>query len=396
MVDPNKEDESVILHLTPFMEKAGIDRGVLNTCKYLISQGFRSIVISGGGSLITALTKLKVQHVNLYDAKSSISQIWRNTNKIQKIIQTNPVKLIHAHSRSFAWSIFWTQKRLKNSIPWVTTFHAIYKNESRIKKFYNSIMTRGNKVITVSNFSREHLIKEYNIAPNDIKVIYRGVDTELFNKNDVSLEEITRLKTKYNAAKNIPIILLPAKFTSWKGHLLLIEALTLIKDLNFYCIMVGSLSLYPKFVELVLKKIKDAKLQSKIQVFGLDEELKNLYALSDIVLSTSTEPEGFSRIIIEAQSMEKLVVAANIGSTEEIIQDQINGLLCEANNAQDLSEKIKYALSILNSPKAETITSNARESVTEKFSLPKIQSQLIEFYEELIDQKTKQKIDAGD
>ena len=146
----------------------------------------------------------------------------------------------------------------------------------------------------------------------------------------------------------------------------------------------------------MLKKIKDAKLQSKIQVFGLDEELKNLYALSDIVLSTSTEPEGFSRIIIEAQSMEKLVVAANIGSTEEIIQDQINGLLCKANNAQDLSEKIKYALSILNSPTAETIASNARESVTAKFSLPKIQSQLIEFYEELIDQNTKQKIDAGD
>jgi glycosyltransferase involved in cell wall biosynthesis len=375
----DSKDKITVLHLTPFVEKNGLDRGVLSTVKKLLNFNINSIVCSMGGSLIDVLEKMNITHITFKSLN-----LWNGISKIKTIIKTNNINLIHSHSRFFAWCIFFVNKFLSKHIPFIITFHAIYRNTNSMQKFYNNIMTKGDHIIAISEFTKNHLLQEYSIPSSKITVVSRGVDSEYFNKNTLDKVAIDTIRDRFNTPKDTPILLLPGKLTPWKGHVLLVEALKLIKDLNFYCLIVGNLGEDINYSSMLIKKIKDAKLQSKIQIFGLDEDIRNIYNISNVVLSTSIEPEAFSRVLIEAQSMEKLVIASDLGCTPEIVTDNLNGFIFKHNNAESLSEKIIYSLSILGTENESKITSCAREGVVKNYSEHTQQDKIINIYKNIL------------
>jgi glycosyltransferase involved in cell wall biosynthesis len=298
-----------------------------------------------------------------------------------KIIRQYNVDIIHARSRAPAWSCYIAAKKTKK--PFLTTFHGVYNISGSLKKYYNSIMTKGYIIIAVSNFIKKHIINSYNIPVNKITVIHRGVDSKYFDPDSLKEEQLSKFRDKYNVPSNTPVILLPCRMTAWKGHLYLISALSQIKHLNFYCIMVGDLSKHPNFVTMVKNKIKELKLQNKIQIFGNEQDIVSLYGIADIVLSTSIEPEAFGRTMIEAQAMKKLIIATNVGGSAETILDGVTGYLVKPNDANELADKISYCLSILTSVEYTKITNSARESVINNFSLDAMCLKTINIYENL-------------
>jgi glycosyltransferase involved in cell wall biosynthesis len=266
----------------------------------------------------------------------------------------------------------------------ITTFHGIYNITGFLKRYYNSIMTEGEKIIAVSNFVKKHILTNYDTNEEKIRVIHRGVDHNYFDPDTLNDEQLIKFKEKYNVPANVPVILLPSRMTAWKGHLVLIEALSLIKHLNFYCLLVGDLSKHPNFNRRVQEKIAEHKLQSKVQIFGNESDMIKLYGISDIVLSTSIEPEAFGRTIIEGQSMKKLVIATNIGSAAETIVDKVTGFHVIPNDPKDLAEKVNYCLSILGTDKESEIVDAARKSSIQNFSLDLMLSKTLDVYRELI------------
>ena len=245
-------------------------------------------------------------------------------------------------------------------------------------------MVKGERVIAVSNFVKEHILQNYNVIPENIRVINRGVDYNYFDPSKATPELLEKFKEKYNISRNKPIILLPARMTNWKGHMTLIEALYLLKGEDFCCIIVGDLSKHPNFTERVKRRIIELKLQSRVQIFGPETDMMGLYNFADIVLSTSIEPEAFGRVVIEAQSMEKLVIATNIGGAAETITDELNGYHVTPGDSHDLADKIRYCLTILGTTKGQKIASEARRSVIEKFSLDLMMKKTLDVYKELI------------
>lgn len=242
-------------------------------------------------------------------------------------------------------------------------------------------MTEGKQVIAVSNFVRQHIVDNYKVDEKNITVIHRGVNHEEFSCEHVSDKMLTKFREKYKVPKNTPVLLLPSRMTSWKGHMVLIEALEKIKHLNFYCIMAGDLSKHPAYIERMKNKINEYKLQGKIQLFGNEPKMLGLYGIADIVLSTSIEPEAFGRTIIEAQSMEKLVIATNIGGASETIEDNVTGFHVTPGDSDVLATKIEHCLSLLASDEAKKITKNARKSASEKFSLDMMLKNTLSIYD---------------
>ncbi len=373
-----------VLHLTPIMETYGLERGVLPLVKYMNSLGERSVVASSGGMLINALHEMNVPNIILKNNNIFFSKIWNDSNKISKAIIDHKINLIHSHTRSYSWSSHLYRKRQNSKIPIITTLHSIYTNQSWLQKIYNSIMYKSDKMIALSHFAKQHAISEYAADENKILVIPRGVDYKYFDKNTIDEIRIEKLKLRYAVPKSTPIILLPSKFTRWKGHLLLLEALKLIKDLNFYCIIVGHLGNDPEFLNIVAKRIKENRMQSKVQIYGLSDDVATLYAMSDIILSTSIEPEAFPKSVIEGQSMEKIVIGSNIGAVPELIKDNVNGFCFEANKAESLAEKLRTAIGILNSEKSKNIGLNARQFVIENFSLEEMHCKVVNLYRSLV------------
>jgi len=249
---------------------------------------------------------------------------------------------------------------------------------------YNGVMAKGEKTIAVSNFVKQHIVKNYNVPEDKIEVIYRGVDYNYFSPKNLSEETLQKYREKYYTPTDVPIILLPSRMTTWKGHIILVQALAKLKHRNFYCLMVGDLSKHPNCTARVKTLINSLKLQSRIQIFGNEPNIPNLYGISDIILSTSILPEAFGRTITEGQAMEKLVIATNIGGAVETISDNQTGFHVKPNDPDDLAEKLEYCLSIVETDKGRRIQKAARQVVIDKFSLDAMLEKTLDLYKRIL------------
>lgn len=380
--DNIKYHKKTILQVVPALISGGVERGTLEIAKKVIESGDNSIVISAGGSLVAPLIGHGSVHITMNVASKNPITILVNAKRIADVIRNYNVDIVHARSRAPAWSCYIASKL--TSICLITTFHGIYNFSGYLKKLYNSVMTEGHSVIAVSNFVKQHMVKNYKIDEKKVKVIHRGVNHDDFSKKKLSADLITDFKQKYKVLPNSPVLLLPSRMTRWKGHMVLVDALAKIKHLNFYCIMAGDLSKHPSYVMRIRDKIRKYKMQDRVQLFGNEPDIVGLYGISDIVLSTSIEPEAFGRTIIEAQSMEKLVIATNVGGASETIRDGVTGFHVTPNNSDELAEKIEYVLSILGSQEAKKITTTARKDVRTKFSLNLMLEKTLAIYNKMI------------
>ncbi|NRB10371.1 MAG: glycosyltransferase family 4 protein [Rickettsiaceae bacterium] len=373
------------LQVVPSLVSGGVERGTLEVAKRIVASGYNSVVISNGGSMVDRLLAEGSTHIKLPVHSKTPFIIWQNSVKIAKLIKEQEVDIIHARSRAPAWSSFLAAKN--TGIKFVTTFHGIYNFNNVLKKYYNSIMTKGNLVIAVSNFVKNHITDNYLINSDKITVIYRGVDHTVFSKNNLSINKMNKLKVKYQVPNNIPILLLPSRMTNWKGQLVLIEALNKLnkeQNLEFYTLLIGDCLRHPNYVSRLRQLVDDYSLQEKIGIFDSQLDMLNLYGIADIVVSTSIEPEAFGRTIIEAQSMEKLVISTNIGGAAETIIDGKTGFHVEPNNSEQLAEKLLQCLAILNTNVANSITKAARSNVLKHFSLDSMLSSTMLAYEQLL------------
>lgn len=373
--------KKTILKVVPALNSGGVERGTIELAKKIVELGNNSMVISSGGKMVRQLDECGCKHVKINVASKNPFIMIRNIFKIADVIKKYKVDILHVHSRAPAWSCYWAAKISGAKL--VTTFHGVYNFNNFIKKFYNSIMVKGRLVIAVSNFIKQHIIDNYGADQDKIRVIHRGINHQEFMQSNVPDEVVHAYRDKYNAPDNVPILLMPSRMTRWKGHLVLIEALNKIKNLDFYCLLVGDMSKHPEYVDEVKNLICKYKLQSKVQLFADESNIVNLYGISDIVISTSIEPEAFGRTIIEAQSMEKLVVASNIGGACETIEDTKTGFHAESGSPEGFAEKISHCLEILHSKEHKKIVTAARKNVVKKFSLDLMLPQVLKVYEEL-------------
>lgn len=376
-----KYQKKTILQVVPALISGGVERGTLEIAKNIVRVGHNSIVISAGGPMVESLEDSGSEHITLNVASKNPVTIWKNARKLANIIRSRNIDIVHARSRAPAWSCYMAAKA--TNVKLITTFHGIYNFKNFLKKFYNSVMTEGRSVIAVSNFVKKHIVDNYKVDPNKITVIHRGVNHNEFSKEKLSEDKLSRYREKYRVPADTPILLLPSRMTRWKGHMVLIDALEKIKHLNFYCIMAGDLAKHPTYVSRIKEKIHQYKLQSHIQLFGNEPDIISLYGISDIVLSTSIEPEAFGRTIIEAQAMEKIVIATNIGGACETIQDGLNGFHVEPNDSIALAQKIEHCLSLIGSEQEKSMTVNARKTASENFSLEKMLKNTLAIYNQI-------------
>lgn len=382
MTENKTYHKKTILQIVPFLDCGGLDRGTIDISKALIDNGFNSVVLSGGGKFQFKIPEMGAKFCQRFlDSKNPIS-ILANKFFIEKIIKKENINLVHSRSRAPAWSAHFATKNL--NIPHVTTFHGIYKHDNFIRKSYNKIMVESDKVIAVSNFVKDHIIETYGVKEDKISVIHRGIDLDLYKPENLPLELKEKFKEKYKIPSSVPLIMVPFKFSPRKGHEILIEALNIIKQKEFYCIMIGDLTSNPKHVQNLKELIKFHKLQGKVQIFCSEPKLTRLYNMADIVICPSIEPEAFGKTIVEAQAMKKLVISSNIGGANETIINEKTGFHFTNANFKDLSDKICYALSLIGSSKYSIITDQARSDVENKFSLEEMQNKTLGLYHKIL------------
>ncbi|MFK8040080.1 MAG: glycosyltransferase family 4 protein [Rickettsiaceae bacterium] len=379
----SQSKKNTIAQVIPSLNIGGAEICVTEIASALKRSGYESYVVSSGGVLTKDLTINDVHHLKLNVLSKNPFVMWSNINSMANIIKQNNIDLIDVGSRAPAWSCYFAAK--KTNIPIVTTFHGAYSSSSFIKKYYNAIMTKGDRVIAVSNFIKRHILKHYrNIKESKIEVIYRGVDCHYFDQDNVGSDVKSQFNRKYLIFNDTAVILMPARFTSIKGHAILIEALNKIKSLDFQCIIVGNKNKKPKFTNKIQSIIDGLGMRNKVRIFNSENNMRALYSISDIIVIPSILPESFGLVAVEAQAMKKLVISTNIGGALETIRNDHNGFHVKPGSSEDLAEKISYCISIMHSKICQRIQDNARKSVVDNFSLELTLKKTLSLYKSMI------------
>ena len=377
-----KEQKPVVLQVLPELEHGGVETGTVEIASALAEHGITNFVASAGGRMVHDLEKIKVPHFTLPLKTKNPLKLYLNSLKLEKIIKENGINIVHARSRAPAWSAYWAAKRA--GVRFLTTFHGTYGlGPKGIKKFYNRVMTYGDLVIAISNHIKKHMMDNYHVDEKKIRLIHRCVDIAKFSPEAVSKERIINTIRDNNLPEDLPIITLVGRLTHWKGQHLLLEALAKMKNRDFYCLIVGSDQGRVKYTNELKELVKKYDLEGKVKFIGQSFDIPALLMVSDIVLSTSIEPEAFGRAAIEGQAMGKIVIASNIGGSLENTINNVSGILFESNNADALAAALDRALAMPEEEKRK-MSAAAIKNVKDNFTKQIMCDKTIAVYNELM------------
>ena len=369
-----------VLQVLPHLNSGGLVSGAVEISEALQKTGMNSFVASAGGRREREITKAGGKVINFSLGSKNPIIMLLNVYKLSRIIKKYKINIIHARSRAPAWSAYLAAK--KTGIPFVTTFHGTYSIQNKLKKKYNSIMVKSDRVIAISRFINNHILSNYNIDKDKIVTIHRGINIERFNYLKVADERLISLLNIFNIPEDSFVVLLPGRITRWKGHILLIEAIFKLQRSDIICLFVGDSQGRKKYYAELEKILDKFKLKNNFRIIPNQTDMATVYKLADVVVSSSLDPEAFGRVIVEAQAMGRPTISANHGGGSEIIIDGLTGWLFKPGDADDLSDKINKALS-LNKDNRDKLAINAIKRAKLNFNNETMCAKTLQVYAEL-------------
>ena len=365
-----------VLQVIPKLGYGGAEIGCYDLAHYLYENDCSSYIVTSGGTLTKYINRKKVKLIRLPVQSKNPILILLNAIILTIIILILNINIVHARSRAPAWSCLIATKITGRKF--VTTFHGTYNFKSNIKNFYNSVMLRSNLIIAGSNFIFSHINENYSkyLKPEKkFLVIFRGINTDYYDPKKIKEKDEIQLISKWKINKEKKVILLPARLTAWKGHEIFLEALNKLKinepQKKFIAVILGSDQGRKIYKKRLIRLVEQYRLINDVIFIDNFELMPIAYKISDIVISSSIEPEAFGRVAVEAQAMEKPIIASNIGGSNETIIDEKTGFLYSAGNSDLLSQKLSHIFD-LNDETLKSMGIEGRKNVIKKFNVEKM------------------------
>ena len=374
MAQSKTTKELNVLQIVPQLKIGGVERGVIDLFRYLNQKKVKNYILCENFSddLFSKTEINKIISCEPLRFKGLTNYF--NLNKLlKKIIIKNKINLIHITSRAPAF-IFYRLLKHNPEIKYISSFHNPYSG-SFIKKYYNSFLLKGNSVICNSHFTKEFILNNFNIPYKKLIAIPRGIDLKYFNPKIFNQNNLNKIKYKLKILPEDITISIPSRFSKWKGHNQLIEFLNkqpsdLIKKLKiiFFIDNKNSKNNY-------IISISNDLLKKRIIFINLTKDIREIYAISDIIVSSSTKPEGFGRTISEALAMNCIPIGVNHGGVKEQLEGFDKKLLFNINDQKSFNSSLKYALNVLRTKKF-----NGRYYVKKKYSLEMMLKSTLDVY----------------
>ncbi|VBB69658.1 Glycosyltransferase [invertebrate metagenome] len=335
----------VVLQILPRLVTGGVERGTIDIALALQAAGGVPLVVSRGGPMVHELEQAGIEHLAMPVHSKNPLLMRANIDRLVHLMKERRVNIIHARSRAPAWSAWIAAHRTGASF--LTTFHGTYTlGPLAMKKPYNAVMACGDLVIAISHFIAAHVQAVYGSAPERIRVVPRGVDCCQFDPISVHPSRLIALAKAWRLPENRPLIMLPGRLTRWKGHEILLEALAKLKRRDLCCLLVGFDQGRVHYRTQLETMIRHKGLDSMVRLVGDCADMPAAYMLADVVVSASTEPEAFGRVVVEAQAMGRPVVATDHGGSRETVVHGQTGWLIPPRNPDALAQALSALLAL--------------------------------------------------
>ncbi len=374
MADPSMP---TVLQVLPSLVAGGVERGTLEIAEAIIGAGGQALVASAGGSLVGPLERLGARHITLPLRTKNPLAMLRNAAALARLVAAERVGIIHARSRAPAWSAWLAARR--SGAHFVTTYHGTYNEGFAGKRFYNSVMARGERVIAISEFIADHVRERHGTDAGRLRVIPRGVDPRRFDPALVPPESLAALRAEWRLPEGCPVVMLPARLTRWKGQGVLLDAMARLPG-NAVAVLVGDGG--SGWRRTLVARAGELGLADRLRLVGHTDDMAAALLLADVVVHASTDAEAFGRTVIEAQAMARPVIAADLGGPRETVEHGVTGWRVPPGDPAALAAAIGAALAL---PAADlaAMGQRARAHVLAHYTTGAMQAATLAVYREL-------------
>ncbi len=375
-----------VLQIIPNLGAGGAEQSCVDMVEGLTSNGYPAFVVSAGGRRVEEVERHNGLHFQKNVKSKNPFVIIKNAFWLAQFIRRKHIGIVHARSRAPAWSA-WIACRITGTL-YVTTFHAAYKFSNPLKKFYNRVMARGDKIIAISQFIKDHIVMAYGVDPAKIHVVYRGLDTSKFSPEDVTETRKAVLRQAWGIKEGQRIVLMPARLSPIKGHKLFIEAMALLftsplEREEIIGIIMGDDQGREAYRLELTEHILSKGLIDKVKMVDHTSDMPAAYSLADVVVAPSLVPEGFGRVPVEAMAMGVPVIASGLGATVETVQDGVTGWRLPPENPQAWAQAIQRTL-LMSADERAAMAQTSQKGAREKFSRQKMIDDTMAVYETLL------------
>lgn len=382
----------VILQIVPHLSTGGAEQSTLEITEAIARAGGRALIATEGGRMEAEAIRLGGEIVRMAAASKNPLQIMANVRLLQRLARFESIRLFHARSRAPAWSAFMASRR--TGVPFIATYHGGYGGGSRLKLWYNGVMTRGALVIANSTYTAAMIRSSQGTPDARIRIIHRGVDLRRFDPALVSAERMAALRSAWGISSSRPVVLHAARLSPRKGQRTVLEAAsTLVRDGTdggAVFVFAGDPQGRQDYREELQTHIRDLGLVGRALLVGHCADMAAACRLAHVSLVASIEPEGFGRTSVEAQAMGSPVIVTRIGATPETVlappdvrAGNGTGWVVPPGDAAGLAQALRQALALIPADRV-AMADRARAHVIAHFALSRMQDATLSAYDEIL------------
>ena len=359
-----------VLQLLPAMEEGGVERGTVEVCRALVAAGHEALVVSAGGRLQAALDDIGATHISWsVGKKSPLSLRW--ISRLRALFEAERIDVVHARSRLPAWLGYLAWKSIPQARRprFVTTVHGFYSVTP-----YSTIMTRGERVIAVSNTIRDYIFSNYpQVDMNHVEVIHRGVDDREYPRDyQPSAQWLATWRQDFPELVNKYVVALPGRLRRLKGHEQLLDLIARLRDRHhdLHGLIIGDDTNGSDYIQMLKRTVEQSSLP--VSFTGYRSDLKDIYTVVDVVLSLSTQPESFGRTVLEPLCLGTPVIGYHQGGVGEILDAMYPQGAVAPGDTEALASRV-----------SEFIADTPAVTCSNAFLLSSMQSKTLALYQKL-------------
>jgi glycosyltransferase involved in cell wall biosynthesis len=371
-----------VLHLVSRLDGGGGARLAIDLSSVLVEAGGRALIAYDGEATSTyELSRHKITPIS--EALTSRNPIsgYNVTRRLAQAIRDHKVDMVHAQNATLA-AVGEAAAR-KAGAKMITTFCDGPGEVATLSKKTRAALINSDHVLTLSYLTAKLLSDALPELRERISVVPYGVDLTRFDPQRVTPQRMIQMAQAWRVPDDRPVIMLPARYVPQKGHALLLEALTELKDIELRCLLVGPSTDGGAYRVQLTKLVKMMGLEDRIFLADDCRDMPAALMLADLVVAPYLTPSTYNRVVIEAQALGRPLVVSDFPCARELVEGSSMAWLVPPNDAQALAWAIRDALA-LPSEERQARTSQVVENLQRRSDREWMRRRVLGMYWDLV------------
>lgn len=309
-----------VLIVVPTLGAGAAEHGAVELVRCLKAAGHHAIVAARAGRLLGAVTASGGEFVALDMASKNPIVMLRNAAALMRLARRRHCDVIHALGRAGAWSASLAARRC--NVAFVTGWYKGFREQNFLKRLYNGVMARGDRVIATSDDIAQLVHDRYGTPWQRLAVVPLSVDFSLFDPAQVTRQRVAAMRKAWGVEPETRVILVTGRIVRRKGHHVVVKALRRLKDMgvtDFLCVFVGEDHGRTAYTGELWDLVLASGVMDHVRMAAPVHDMPAAYAAASVVVSAAVQLEGVQRAILEAQAMARPVIVSDLAAGPDVV-----------------------------------------------------------------------------